>query len=72
MSVNDPFLFGLNMIELFALPAMLAMFVVAVWYGVVRGADGSPVLWGDARRRAAARARRSPGAKAPAKEAAPV
>lgn len=61
MSVNDPFLFGLNMIELFAIPAMLAMFVLAVWYGVVRGADGSPVLWGDADKRLIARTRRTPG-----------
>ena len=60
MSVNDPFLFGLNMVELFSIPAMLAIFAFAVWYGVVRGADGSPVLWGDADKRAAARARKEP------------
>jgi len=60
MSVNDPYLFGLNMIELFAIPVMIAAFVFAVWYGVVRGADGSPVLWGDAEKRLVARTRRAP------------
>lgn len=69
MSVNDPFLFGLNMIELFSIPIMLVAFTVAVWYGIVRGADGSPVLWGDAEKRATARARPDPVKRPGAREA---
>lgn len=64
MSVNDPFLFGLNMVELFSIPIMIVAFIFAVWYGVVRGADGSPVLWGDAEKRLVARTRRTPGESA--------
>ncbi len=45
MSVNDVIFLGMNTIELIAIPVMLALFAFAVWYGVVRGADGSPVLW---------------------------
>jgi hypothetical protein len=45
MSVNDVIFLGMNTVELIAIPAMLVLFVFAVWYGVVRGADGSPVLW---------------------------
>ena len=45
MSVNDPIFLGMNTIELVAIPVMLVLFAFAVWYGIVRGADGSPVLW---------------------------
>ena len=45
MSVNDVVFLGMNTIQLVGIPAMLGLFVFAVWYGIVRGADGSPVLW---------------------------
>ena len=59
MSVNDVVFLGMNTVELICLPVMLVLFVFAVWYGIVRGADGSPVLW---RRRASPVERRKQGA----------
>lgn len=45
MSVNEPFILGLNLVALIAIPVMVGIFAFAVWYGVAHGADGSPVLW---------------------------
>lgn len=45
MSVNDIVFLGMNTVQLIALPVLLVMFVFAVWYGIARGADDSPVLW---------------------------
>ena len=45
MSVNDVVFLGMNTVQLVAAPIMLVMFVFAVWYGIVRGADDAPVLW---------------------------
>jgi hypothetical protein len=58
MDINNVIFLGLSGVQLIALPIMLVMFAFAVLYGIYRGADGDPVLWGkpgDPEKEAAAR-----------------